>query len=89
MKLRTKKNHIECESNQFNIHSLNEIIIYYAGGDADSAPTSDFDVFLESNQMWKYLPDALSDHDVISNETNTYFRESNTDEERERGWYDG
>jgi hypothetical protein len=86
MKLRTIKKHIECEASQFNIHSLNEIIVYYAGGDADSAPISDFDVFLESNQMWKYMPDAFADHDLIPDETNTYFREPN-DEERDEGCY--
>jgi hypothetical protein len=87
MKLRTIKNHEECESSQFNIRSLNEIVVYYEDGDSDSAPTSNFDVFLESNQMWKYMPYAFGDRDLIADEFNTRFHEPMNDEERKQGYY--
>jgi hypothetical protein len=87
MKLRSIKNHVECESTSFNIFSLSEIIIYYAGGDADSAPISDFVVFLESTRTWKYMPDAFGDRDLIPDGLNSHFREPVNDRERKNGYY--
>ena len=87
MKLRTVKNHVECESSTFNIISLDEIIFYYNDGSGYSLPISDFDVFLESLQMWKFMPDAFRDVDLIRGEFNDRFREPMNEEERQRGWY--
>jgi len=74
-------------STEFNTHSLNEVIVYFDDGDADSMFFQDVEVLL-SNQVWIGLKEALGLHLVIPDNYNRYFREPRSELEREKGWYD-
>lgn len=85
MTLRHKKTGASCSGSQFNIHALNEIIVYFDDGDANSDYPREYDVLLSSGE-WKDLQQAMKDHDVIHDNYNTWFFEPQTPEDRERGY---
>lgn len=88
MKLRKKdKPEITGYSDDFNEHSLNEIIVYFEDGDASSEYIRDYEVFLEKTSEWKDMNTAFDNRDLIPNNYNTAFSEPKTEEDRERGYY--
>lgn len=82
MKLRYKKlPQVPFYSNQFNIHSLNEILT-----GEDSAYIHDLEAWIEAKQEWKCLQQAFIDRDVITDNYNTWFFEPKTEADRKRGY---
>lgn len=69
-----------------NPHAICEVIVHFVTGDADSIFCSDLDVWLEKKQEWKSLPNAMRDHDVITDNYNSYILEPPTEEDRKRGY---
>jgi len=70
----------------FNTHSINEIIVYFFDGSADSDFIKEYDVWLEKRQEWKDLNKAFQDKDVITDTYNTSFFEPSTEDDRLRGY---
>jgi hypothetical protein len=85
MKFRDKNNQ-ECTGSRFNLSALSELIVYYEDGECDSISTSELIVFLEKKRKWKSLYKAMKDHDIITDNYNTYILEPSTFLDRERGY---
>lgn len=92
MKVREKKSpEEEFRSSRFNVHALNEVIGQGDWG-ADSFYFHELDVFIEAPGSdgvqigWKDMRQAFKDHDIITDNYNTYFFEPETKESRERGY---
>lgn len=81
MRVRYKKNGTETNASTFNLSSLDEVLT----GD-DSPSIHELDVFLEATQSWKDMAEAFEDHDVITDNMDTYFFEPTNDEDRKRGF---
>ncbi len=73
-------------ASNFNMASLNEVIVGFEEGDMDSCFVSDLGVFIEKTKSWKSLKQAFKDRDVITDNYNSYFFEPQTEEDRERGF---
>lgn len=91
MKVRHKEKGLLGFSNNFNTHSLDEIIIRFddINGEnmgADSDYIYNYESFLEATQKWKDMRHAFQDHDLITDNYNTYFFESKNEEDRIRGF---
>jgi len=86
MKLREKKTKKDCFSSNFNIHSLNEIIVGWPDGNRDSDYISNYDVWIEALSEWKDMRRAFRDKDIITNNYNDFFFEPRNKEDRERGF---
>jgi len=88
MKLRLKEKPEQlCASNQFNVNSVNEIIvIYLPEGDTSSDFIKNYDVYLETLKDWKDMRQAFGDKDLIMNSHFTSFFEPTTEEDRQRGF---
>jgi len=84
MKLRLKTTLEEVAFCGLNRFAISEVLT----GD-DSVFMRDLDVYLENTNPpgWKDLSQAFRDRDVIANNNNTTFRESLTEDERNRGYY--
>jgi len=74
-------------ASEFNTSALNEVIVYYDDGSADSEYFHNLQVFL-TNQTWIGLKEAFGLHLVIPDNYNRYFREPRSELERDRGWFD-
>lgn len=77
MKIRDKKTGTEAEADEFNLHSMGEIIVCYED-DIDSDFIRDFDVFIETGPragQWIDLKEAFRNHDVIPDNYHRNFRE--------------
>lgn len=87
MKLRHKTTGKLGSSDQLNVHSMNEIIVYYED-DCDSEFIKDFDIELGVGPAahWKDLREAFVAHDVITDNFNTRFFEPTNEEDKSRGY---
>lgn len=74
-------------ASEFNVSALNEVIVYYDDGSADSDYFQNVEILL-SNGVWIGLKEALGLHLVIPDNYHRYFREPRSELERERGWFD-
>lgn len=88
MKVRFTKNPFEeHSSSNFNVPSLDEVIVMFSGdGGADSCFIGDLDVYIETKQKWMPMYDAFRSHDIIVDNYNTIFFEPKNDADRERGF---
>jgi hypothetical protein len=87
MKVRlTDKPEITGYSSSLNTYGMGELIVYYDDGDASSDEISLYDVQLKDG-TWLPLGQAFREKIVITDNYDSSFRESVTDEERERGYY--
>ena len=87
MKVRNIKTQALGYSSEFNIHSLDEIIVYFEDGDCSSEFISDYEAYLSLTSGWVNMNEAFESQYIIINNENTNFREPYNDHERERGWY--
>lgn len=87
MRVRHKKTGAIGHSNNFNLHAIWEIIVYFDESDCSSAFVSECDVYLKSKNEWKSMDEAFREKDIITNNYNSYFREPRNKDERLRGWY--
>jgi peroxiredoxin len=74
-----------CSSSKFNIHSINEIIVY--GSDwTDTDFIANYDVVIDGERMT--LGDAFRRCLVIPDDENVYFREATSEEVVDgKHWY--
>ena len=89
MQLRHLTTRATCSSSSFNTHSLNEIVVYFDEGDADSDYITNYEVLLTTGPragQWVLLSDAFKQRDVIPNNHNTCFAEPRSDADRELGY---
>ena len=87
MKVRYRdKPHITGYSDKFNMHGLGEVIVTYEGGDASSEEIRELEVWLETQQRWASMSDALRANDLITDNRVTRFLEPRTEQERARGY---
>ena len=75
MKLRHKTTKLECTSQGFNIHSINEIIIGSNNGELDSDYIRNFEVWLEKQNKWIDLNQAFRDGFIEVDEYHSNFWE--------------
>lgn len=84
--IRQKKDHGELGfSSEFNVHSFSEIIVYFDEW-TDTDFISNYEVCLPDGS-WKCLSQAFKDKDVIPDNYNVYFKCTESEEERARGWW--
>jgi hypothetical protein len=81
MKARYKKTHCETVVLGFNLHSVNEVVT-----EDDSAFIFDLDVWLTQKSEWEDMRQAFADHDLITDNFNTFFFEPQNEEDRQRGY---
>jgi hypothetical protein len=74
------------DSSSFNMAGLGEVIVYYGDGSASSEEISELEVYLDSQQRWAPMGEALRNNDLISDNRVTRFLEPRTPAERERGF---
>jgi hypothetical protein len=78
-------------SGDFNTHAMAEVIVGFdddpdgTHNGMDSMYTGDLEVLLSSGE-WKFMPHALRDHDLITDDYNTHFFEPANEADRERGY---
>lgn len=84
MKLRTKDHLTPCYGSNFNMSALNEVLVNFDEGDADSMFVSDLQVQIGDN--WKNLISAFKDRDLITDNHNTCFFQPRNEEEKKRGY---
>ncbi len=75
---------IEGFSGRFNIASIDEVIVGFDVGGADSCYIRDLDI--QIGDEWMTLQEAFKNHDVIIDNYNTHFFEPRNQEDRERGY---
>ena len=75
MKIRYKSTNSIGWASQFNLSALNEVIVMFDEGDADSAYVSDLDVYLP-DKGWKDMRAAFKDGDIETDDLNTCFFEA-------------
>jgi len=80
MRVRYKNTGGETYSSHFNMHGLGEVLT-----EDDSVFISELDVYV--NGDWKDMQQAFRDKDLISDNYFTWFRESRTEEERQKGYF--
>lgn len=85
MTLKHKKTGRSASSNKFNLHSFNEIIVYFED-DCSSDYMKEYDAFIERTGEWKDLRQAFKDKDIITDNYYTKFFEPRTDEDKNRGY---
>ena len=66
---------IEGYGSNFNICSMNDVLVYFDDGHIEEYGASQLDVYLTKKEEWKYLSDAFRDKDVVTNDENTFFYE--------------
>lgn len=66
---------VEGHGSNFNLCSINDILVYFDDGCIDEYSPSQLDVYLTKKKEWKYLPDAFRDKDVVTNDAYTFFYE--------------
>jgi len=74
-------------TNNFNMHSLSEVIVYFPEGDADSEFISKLEVKLEDG-TWMSMLEAFGRRILVPNNYNERFRQARNDIEVKRGWFD-
>ena len=85
MIIRNKEAKELLQTGKFNIHSLDEILVY--GPDwMDSDYMEIYDVHIKKSEQWKDLRQAFMDKDIITDNYNTCFFEPANEEDRERGF---
>ncbi len=86
MKVRfTDKPHITGISGRFNVVALAEVIVGFDNDmGADTCYIKDLDVLI--GEEWITMHQAFKNHDLITDNYNTYFFEPKTPEDRERGY---
>ena len=83
MKIKHKKTGEICDSNEFNIHSLNEIIVY--GEDwMDSDFMDSYDILIGTE--WIDIKDAFKNRLIVPNNENTRFGVPLNDINKSRGY---
>ena len=87
MKVRNRQNKTEGYSSTFNTHACSEIVVYFPDGDCSSEFIADYDVYLESTQIWMDMQEAFREKLIIPDNYNTAFREPVNKAERDKGWY--
>lgn len=66
---------VEGYGSNFNLCSINDILVYFDDGSIEEYSPSQLDVYLTKTEEWKYLTDAFRDKDVVTNDENTFFYE--------------
>lgn len=85
MIVRAKKGTWIGESSELNQQAINEIIVVYSDGDKDNEFFKDCEVRLPDG-TWKGLQEAFNDHDIITDNYNTYFFAPQNIKDRNRGY---
>ena len=85
MLVRTLTKHIG-SSSQFNVAGIDEVIVNFPEGDADSFSIGDLEVEIEGH--WVSMREAFQEHALVTDNFNCFFFEPRTDFGREHGWED-
>lgn len=86
MRAREKEKHeMQFETKMFNIHAIGEVLVYDESFGCDLFFVKDLDVLLKDG-TWKDMRQAFKDHDLITDNYNTYIFEPENEEDRERGY---
>ena len=75
---------VEGEASRFNLHALNEVIVTFDDGSADTCFLRELEVRIAGE--WKSMRQAFEDRDLITDNENTCFFEPRTPEDRARGY---
>jgi hypothetical protein len=75
---------VEGTSSRFNTAGVGEVIVYWSLGDMDSEEISKLEVLLGG--VWKSMPQAFRDYDLVTDNLNVRFMEPPTPADRERGY---
>lgn len=88
MKIRLKaKPEIIGSANKFDINTCAPQEVFVAWSEELSQEFArDLEVFIEIKQEWMPFGEAQKNHDIITDNYNTYFFEPKTPEDRERGY---
>jgi len=87
MKIRNKNTGSLGSSNDFNIHGMSEIVVYFEDGDCDSDFIKNYDVYIKDIDEWVDMHEALKQYLIVTDNYNTTFREPRNQGEKQRGWY--
>lgn len=79
------KPHVECETSNFNIHSLSEVLVYFPFGDADSMFIHELEIRLPNGE-WKCMRQAFLDKDIIPDNYHTRFGYPKSVSDKDRGY---
>jgi len=87
MKVRMKTDHHHpFSSGKFNTTAINEVLGFGDVFGSDDFFIHELDVFLESKKKWVDMREAFKNHDLITDNYNTYFFEPKNEEDRKRGY---